>query len=143
VTIIEGLLGEHGAIYPLLQLIEESAESDTLEELKLRTSCLRATLGTHARIEDDILRPVILDLLPKPPEGPTDHEIIEAGLMEVLQADDLAVARRALLGAIAKTRQHFQVEETVIFGLVNRGLPDTTRRDLAIEWAKARGVTLA
>ncbi len=142
-TIIQGLIGEHAAIYPLLQLIEDSAESDSLDELKLRTSCLRSTLSGHARTEDELLLPVILEHLPKMPSGqPSDHAIIDGGLTQVLEAADPVAARRALLAAVAKTREHFMKEETFVFGIANSKLPAALLEELGVRWAQARGVAL-
>jgi hypothetical protein len=142
-TIIQGLLGEHGAMYPLLEMIENTAPSAGLEELKVRASCLRSTLTTHAGLEDELLRPVILPYLPKPGSGPTDHEVIDAGLAEVLMAADAEDARQALLDTVAKTRKHFLKEETMIFGIAERELTEAHREKLGAEWARRRGVSLS
>lgn len=141
-TIIQGLLGEHGAMYPLLDMIESTAPSAGLEELKVRASCLRSTLTTHADLEDELLKPVILPYLPKTACGPTDHEVIDAGLAEVLIAADAEAARRALLDTVAHTRKHFHKEETIIFGIAERKLTEAHREELGAEWARRRGVSL-
>ena len=59
-TIIQVLLGEHGAKYPLLAQIENTASSADLQELKIEASILHSVLVSHADLEDELLRPVIL-----------------------------------------------------------------------------------
>jgi hemerythrin-like domain-containing protein len=145
-TIIQALLGEHGAMYPLLELIEKTAALADLEELKIRANCLQAILSSHARIEDALLRPFIQQYLP-PPAPPTkgsvtqaDHQVIDEGLARVLRSAEVQEARAALLDTVAKTRRHFLKEETLIFGIAARELPHQHQEQLGAEWARRRGV---
>jgi len=81
--ITQALLGEHGAIYPLFDLIDKTTASAGLAEIKARASSLESALDSHAAIEDELLRPAIQAYLPAPPAAPdgaappTDHEIIQ------------------------------------------------------------------
>ena len=87
--ITHALLGEHGAMHPLLDVIERRASTADLAGLKTQARFLGATLSSHADIEDELLRPAILSYLPKPAPGPdgaippTDHQLINAGLASV------------------------------------------------------------
>jgi hypothetical protein len=141
-TIIQVLLGEHGAMYPLLERIENTASSADLQGLKIQASLLQSTLVSHADIEDALLRPVILKYLPQPAPAadgktaPTDHEIIVGGLAQVLAAVEAQEARRWLLDTVAKTRK----EETIIFGIAGRELSHQRQDELGAEWARMRGV---
>ena len=145
-TIIEALLGEHGAMYPLLDLIEKTAAFANLEELKIQANCLQSTLSSHARIEDALLRPFIRQYLPQPAPAPdgsavqTDHELIDEGLARVLRSAEVQEARAALLDTVAKTRKHFLKEETIIFGIAGRELSRQRQEQLGAEWARWRGV---
>jgi hemerythrin-like domain-containing protein len=145
-TIIQVLLGEHGAMYPLLERIENTASSADLQGLKIQASLLQSTLVSHADIEDALLRPVILKYLPQPAPAadgktaPTDHEIIVGGLAQVLAAVEAQEARRWLLDTVAKTRKHFLKEETIIFGIAGRELSHQRQDELGAEWARMRGV---
>ena len=145
-TIIQVLLGEHGAMYPLLARIEKTASSADLQELKIEASILHSVLISHADLEDELLRPVILQYLPQPVQAadgstaPTDHEIIGDGLSQVLAADDDRDARRSLLDTVAKTRKHFLKEETIIFVIAGRELCHQRQNELGAEWARRRGV---
>ena len=144
--IIQALLGEHGAMYPLLEQIEETASSAGLEELKVRASCLRSTLTSHAEIEDELLRPAIQQYLPQPVAASdgtivaTDHEVIGAGLSRVLASAEAGEARQLLLDTVAKTRKHFLKEETIIFGIAARELSQQFQEELGAQWARRRGV---
>lgn len=145
-TIIQVLLGEHGAMYPLLRRIEETAPSTDLQGLKLQASLLESSLVSHADLEDELLRPLILRYLPQPTTAPdgspakTDHDIIRAGFASVLTACEEGEARRFLLDTIAKTRKHFLKEESVIFRIAVRELSSQHQTDLASQWAQRRGV---
>jgi len=135
-------------MYPLLDLIEKTAPAAGLPELKLRAAFLQSTLSTHAAIEDAVLRPLIQRYLPQPPpaadgEVPaTDHQVIDAGLARVLAAGTVEEARGALLDTVAKTRRHFEKEETLIFGIAERELSAEVQERLGAEWAARRGVYL-
>ncbi|MBV6433075.1 MAG: hypothetical protein IANPNBLG_03245 [Bryobacteraceae bacterium] len=147
--ITQALLGEHGAIYPLLELIERTSASASLEELKIRAGCLRSALGSHANLEDELLVPAIRSFLPAPPlsgngaPAPSDHQVIDACLTRVLSTPQVEEARQSLLDAVAETRKHFLKEETVIFQLAARELPMERQEELGAEWARRRGVRLS
>ena len=68
--IIQALLGEHGAMYPLLDLIEKTSGEASLDQLKTQAGLLRSTLVSHADLEDPLLRPAILAHLPPANGGP-------------------------------------------------------------------------
>ncbi|MCB1021558.1 MAG: hemerythrin domain-containing protein [Bryobacterales bacterium] len=144
-TITQALRGEHGAINPLLDLIESEEASASLETLQAFTRMLTATLLTHAGIEDDVLRPSIIDYLPTPPGGPTalsDHERIARLVGRAKAASTASEAGDALRAAIAETRLHFKKEEAKIFPIAERQLSESTQRRLAEQWAQIRGVDL-
>lgn len=147
--ILHALLGEHGALYPLLTLIENTAAAAGLEQLHAQADCLRSTLGSHADLEDELLRPAIQKYLPPPPVTPdgnpaaTDHEVIGEGLSAVIASRDAGHARRLLLETVAKTRKHFHKEETIIFRIAARELTFDDQERLGAEWARRRGVCAA
>jgi len=147
--ITEALLGEHGAMNPLLDLIAQTTPGADLVELKTRALCLRSALSSHAKIEDELLRPAIQPWLP--PSAPaadgtaalTDHEVIEAGLDRVLVSTGLEEARESLVETLTKTRAHFRKEETIIFRIAARQLAQEFQEQLGAEWARRRGITLS
>jgi hemerythrin-like domain-containing protein len=147
VKITHALLGEHGAIRPLLDFIEQSASDATVEQIKLQVRLLQSTLVSHASIEDALLRPAIERYLPRPSAGsgeplPSDHEIIRSGLDDVLACPDRECARTLLLATVAATRKHFQKEEKTVFGIAERELTEQEQERLGAEWATMRCVLL-
>jgi len=142
IKITQALLGEHGAMYPMLDLIEQTAPCADLSAIGTLVACLQSILGSHAAIEDDLLRPAIQAWLP-PPINPTDHQVIAAGLASALASTETEEARCRLLATIAKTRAHFLKEETSIFVIAARELPPEEQEKLGAEWAGLRGVSLA
>jgi hemerythrin-like domain-containing protein len=141
-NIVQALRGEHGAMYPLLELIETTASCAPLEELRMRITCLKSILISHAELEESVLRPAIERYLPSPAtSGPTDHDIIRTGLDQVMQAAE-DEARSLLLETMAFTRKHFRKEETVIFGIAERELSRNLQEQLGAEWATRRGVVI-
>lgn len=99
-------------------------------------------------MEDELLRPVILQYLPQAAPAadgstaPRDHQIIGAGLAEVLAAVEVEKARRLLVDTVAKTRKHFLKEETIIFAIARRELSHQCQDELGAEWARRRGVSV-
>jgi hemerythrin-like domain-containing protein len=140
--ITDALLGEHGAIYPLLDLLEKTLPDGDLAGAVTRAACLHSALITHAAIEDAVLRPAIQKFLPPPPSQ-TDHEVIEQALLRVMSATDRDEAMRLLRDALARTRKHFHKEETVIFPLAERELSADELDRLGDEWAARRRVNLS
>ena len=144
-TIIQVLLGEHGAMYPLFERIEKTAEAADLTGLRLQASLLEAILISHADLEDALLRPEIRQFLPPAvttADGtpvPTDHELIRAGLADAFTAANEQEARRCLLDTVAQTRKHFLKEESTIFTIALRELSSQRQKELAAEWARRRG----
>ncbi|MEP6715078.1 MAG: hemerythrin domain-containing protein [Terriglobia bacterium] len=134
------LLGEHGAMYPLLDLIEARAPWAGLDVTRCLAACLEATLISHACIEEEILTPAVSPHLPPAKPGPTDHDIIRDLLNSAIAATDPAKARKLLLMTVAETRKHFEKEETAIFPVAARELTRQVQEELGSMWAFKRGV---
>jgi hemerythrin-like domain-containing protein len=146
--IIHALLGEHGAMYPLLDLLEKQVSAAGLDIIKAQASLLESTLISHANIEDALLRPAIQEHLPPLARNadstlaPTDHEVIGAGVRAVVAAQTVGDARRLLLDTLHKTRKHFAKEEQVIFRIADRELTEEVQNRLGAEWAARRTIGL-
>ncbi len=146
--ITHALLGEHGAIYPLLDLVEETGATAGLVEIKTQARLLHAALISHADIEDALLRPAIESYLPRPapaPDGsisPTDHQAIGAGLRSVIEAGNAEQARRLLTDTVFMIRKHFKKEEKIIFAIAERQLSAEFQDELGARWAALRKLTV-
>src|SRR4051794_31570722 len=140
-NIVQALLGEHGAIYPLLDRIETGIDSGSIDELKFHVRMLQSTLVSHAEIEETVLRPAIVGFLPPAADGPTDHDIIRQSLDSVVSGCDDRDVRRVLAETLAFTRKHFRKEETQLFRIASRELSEEAQHNLGRVWAAQRGVT--
>ena len=140
-TIIEALLGEHAALHPLFDRIEVLAQNADLPELKIHADLLESTLISQADLEDSLLGPQIQPYLPSA-TGPTDHDEIRAGLKRVGAAACADDARRYLFETLARTRRHFRKEESTAFVFARRKSSSALQEQLAVEWARIRGVSV-
>ncbi len=147
-NIIDGLLGEHGAMYPQFDFLEQTLpEVSSTGEIKAQAELLGAILQSHSAVEDDLLFAALE--LPLGAESPAlvgmrmMHEDIDRGLEELRRAEDVAGARDALLGVIGLARQHFLGEEESLFPTARRVLDRDTLDRLGALWAGRRGVTAA
>ncbi len=144
----DALKGEHGAMYPLLAFLRVRTLHASLEEVKTLAACLGAVLVSHADIEDEVLRPPIEGHLPVPAPnadgspGLTDHQVIRGLLQAVAEATEVVEARRLLQETVTDTYKHFEKEETKIFTIAEREMPEDLQFDLGSQWAARRGVRL-
>ncbi len=144
----DALKGEHGAMYPLLAFIRARTGDATIGEVRVLAGCLESVLISHADIEDAILRPPIeehLPVLPPNPDGtpgPTDHQVIRRLLTGALTATSVEEARSFLQQTVTDTYKHFEKEETKIFAIAEREIPEPAHTELGLVWASRRGVRM-
>jgi hemerythrin-like domain-containing protein len=67
-----------------------------------------------------------------------EHEEIEEALTQALAAKTLKEAKRILLGAMAKCRDHFDKEERIVFPMAERVLKAKTLKELGEAWLRRR-----
>lgn len=146
-NIIDVLLGEHGAMYPQFDLLEQTLpEVSSTSEIKVQAELLAAVVQSHSAMEDDLLFAALE--LPLGAESPAlvgmrmMHEDIDRGFEELRRAEDVVVARDAVLGVIGLARQHFLGEEESLFPTARRVLDHDTLDRLGAIWAERRGVTV-
>lgn len=141
------LLGEHGAIAALFARSEQLLESSpNLDGARPIVECLAAVLASHAKLEDDLLFPILEPHLPH--QGPLgvmrrEHEQIEMALEDALNADDVPALTDAVHEVIELARSHFAKEENVLFPMAEQFVPAQTLEELGQSWAKRRQVTVA
>lgn len=144
-TIIDALLGEHGAIYALLDHLE--AALDGLQDLRLvqeQTALLAAALASHAAVEDALLFEPALDAggAPTFQVMEQEHRGIEALIEQAGHAHDLDTARSALQDAMSLARDHFAREEHMAFPMARDALGREALTELGRSWAERRHVSL-
>jgi hemerythrin-like domain-containing protein len=144
--LIDLLLGEHGCILALIRHQERRLPAMRLRELKECGAALEAVLQAHAVEEDQLL----FGALGHVPDGVRgtleamygEHQEMRA-LLGRLATQRQAVRARALLARLMElAREHFAVEERVLFGLVREWIGPDRLRQLGHEYAKRRGMQL-
>jgi len=146
VKLTDALLGEHGAFYAQFGRLEETLpHAGSVAEVREQAALLAAALVTHAKLEDallfDRMRSAGADagLLDTMVE---EHTEIAGMLTRAQGTQDLAVARRELLDAVALAREHFGKEERLAFPMAERTLGAAALTDLGAAWSERRDVFL-
>lgn len=116
----------------------------SLRELQECGAALEAVLQAHA-VEEDQLLFGSLGELPAAARGTLEamygeHQEMRA-LLEDLRKQRQAVRARALLARLMElAREHFAVEERVLFGLVREWITSDRLRELGSQYARRRGM---
>jgi len=144
VGLIELLLGEHGCILALLRSMEQRLSSMGLAELKGCGAALEAILQAHA-VEEDQLLFASLDHAPPALEKALEamygeHEEMRRLLEELHTVRQSGRARSLLRRLMDLVREHFAVEERLLFGLVRERISEDRLRELGRRYARRRGV---
>lgn len=145
--LIDLLLGEHGCLLSLFRHVEMRLASMNLKEIQSSGETIEALLMVHALEEDQLLFHAL------PVEQGGVRETLEAMfqehneqrrmLDELKEMSEPARARGQLARLIELTREHFAVEERVLFGLAKRVLDEDRRSELGAEYARRRGLSSA
>ncbi len=144
--LVDLLLGEHGCILALMQHQERRLSSMTLRELKECGAALEAVLQAHA-IEEDQLLFGALGELPAAVRSTLEamygeHQEMRGLLDDLKRERQAAHARAALARLMELAREHFAVEERVLFDLVRQWLGPERLRELGLQYARRRGLQL-
>lgn len=139
--ITDALIGEHAVIYPLLDELARCA-FETAGEARGQARVLTAALGSHARIEDELLFDPLEQHLGSG-AGPLaamrqEHDEIEAMLARLCEIEEPVEARTTATRVTAVARDHFAKEEQVLFPMADQVLDETELGELGAEWARRR-----
>ena len=139
-TVTDALIGEHGVIYPLLDHL--TSGSFAAEEARALAAFLAAGLGTHARIEDELVF-VPLERHLGPNGGPiavmrAEHDEVEGTLERLTQVTDVDEARSLAAHLAQVAREHFAKEEQVLFPMAEQLLGEDELRSLGEQWVAQR-----
>lgn len=141
IAVTDALLGEHGAIYPLLAHLEQASFASP-GEARTAAALLQAALATHAHLEDELLFARLEERLGTQ-AGPLavmrlEHDEIEGVLGRLVETEGVIEAK-ALAGRLGElARAHFAKEEQVLFPLAGEILGEERLRELGEEWARRR-----
>lgn len=137
------LIEDHQALCALFTKIEELLPSlNRTTAVKELARQVEGLLRKHAAAEEDL---VLLALAAKPEHQSAadafyqEHQEIDGRLVKVSTTLDFAQARQLLQEAIARSRQHFQYEESFLFPLLERVSERETLFKLGRLWRKQRG----
>jgi iron-sulfur cluster repair protein YtfE (RIC family) len=144
--LIDALLGEHGAFNALFDAIENMAGTgQELAQIESATMILAAELESHARLEEELLFPVLKPYLTNDEligELHAEHLAIQDGLERIQNAEDIREAVEAMVETLAVARSHFRKEEEVLYPMARRVLNEETQSQLGDAWAVARSVKI-
>ena len=145
-NIIPAFLGEHAVIYSLLDKIERKKKEWSPDETRLAVIVLASALESHAVLEEDLLFKELEPHLGLG-HGPlgvmlAEHELIEATLarLALASAEEIVPLVEQL---IKTTREHFDKEESVLFGLAEKWLTAEMLEELGSQWARRRSVDVS
>jgi hypothetical protein len=145
--LIDLLLGEHGCILALMRHEERRLPSMSLRELKECGAAMEAVLQAHAVEEDQLLFGALGDVPPAVRATLEamfgEHQEMRA-LLDELKTIRHALRARSLLARLFElAREHFAVEERVLFGLVRQWLAPEQLLQLGQEYARRRGLQIS
>lgn len=138
------LVGEHASLLSLFNGLENRLPSMSLEELRNAAEWIECLMRNHAVDEDTLL----FNALPAAQRGVGDtleamhqeHEEQRALLEELREAQEAPFARMRMRMLIELSREHFAVEERVLFGLAKSILGPERLGELGCEFCRRRGI---
>jgi len=138
------LVGEHAAILALFRGLEQRLPSMSLEETRNAAEWVECLMRNHAVEEDSLL----FSALPQAQRGVADtleamhieheeHRMLLEGMHDI---SDAALARSQIRRLMEMTREHFAVEERVLFGVARELLGAGRLSELGNEFCRRRGI---
>ncbi len=136
------LLAEHIVFHNVFDHIERVLPTlKTAGEVRALAALLESLLHNHSHTEDDlVLAPLehCLEQMGQRDSFEYEHHEIDANLLRVRSAKQVAEARRLLLHAVTYSRKHFDREERIVFPLAEKVLKRETLSHLGKAWMKQR-----
>ena len=144
--ITDVLRAEHAVFHNLFDHIEAVLpRTRTVAEVKSLATVVTTLLAPHTKTEDDLFMEPLehcFDQIGQQETFHDEHKLIDAELAKVMQARDLKPARQILLRAVARSREHFDKEERIVFPLAERILKAKTLGELGETWLRRREVAV-
>jgi hemerythrin-like domain-containing protein len=139
-NITEALIAEHNIFMTVFDQIERVLPSlSTQAEVRTMANIVEGLLEGHAKTETDVAYLALDHVLAQQGELKRmhqDHREIDDRLREVQTAKTCAEARDLLKAALLASRDHFQLEERLVFPLMERVLRRETLAELGQGWLK-------
>ncbi len=140
--ITDVLRAEHAVFHNLFDHIEATVPGlKTLAEVKALAAVVVTLHEPHARTEDDLFMEPLehyFDQIGQQETFHEEHKQIEEALAQALAAKSVKEAKRILVEAMAKCRDHFDKEERIVFPMAERVLKAKTLKELGEAWLRRR-----
>lgn len=136
-SITDLLLRDHQSFYQQFDALEAALQMPTQRELRDQLAKLGDSIGTHARLEDDLLFSTLEPFIGL--GGPlavmrSEHEEIERILGE-LQDESGPVKTRDLVPQLLEVAlQHFRKEEMILFPMSEQVLDQAALEELGVQF---------
>lgn len=134
------LLAEHIVFHQVFDHLErELPNMKTVSEVRTLAALLESLLRDHSHTEDElVLAPLehCLEQMGQRDSFEHEHHEIDASLLRVRDAKQVAEARRLLQRAVAYSRKHFDREERIVFPLAEKVMKRETLTQLGRAWIK-------
>ncbi len=141
----DALLGEHALIYELFDYVRDTIlKSDDIRDIHGAVAVVERLLGSHARIEEDLLFTRLEPHLGQ--MGPlavmrAEHRGID-DLLEAARRETDVTALKSVIGRLLELAYgHFQKEERMLFAMARQCLGEATLTEMGDEWAARRNVS--
>ena len=143
--LIDLLLGEHASLLTLFRYYENNLATLDVSGVRAAGAVMEALLMAHAIDEDGLL----FNAMPAGQGGVREtldamcgeHNELRQLLEELPSIEDLTRARGQVRRVLELAREHFAVEERILFGLARQVLPQETLATLGGEFARRRGLS--
>jgi hemerythrin-like domain-containing protein len=136
------LLAEHIVFHQVFDHIERVLpDVKTLGEVKALADLMEQLLLAHSRTEEELVFAPLehcLEQIGQRDSFEQEHHEIDANLVRVRQARQLAEGRRLLQRAVVYSRKHFDREERIVFPLAEKVMKRETLSQLGKVWMKQR-----
>ena len=141
-NILDGLLGEHAALLTLFEHLEQIAAHMDLDRLHETGALLERVVMVHSMAEDRYL----FDAVTASEGGlrgallamRSEHKQLAHELDQLRATSSEAAARGCLRGIFESAREHFEVEERVLFPLAARQISREKLEELGLDWKRRR-----
>jgi len=146
-NLIDALLGEHAALYALFDHVQRFVAGWDLAQAKQAGSMLESVLALHAQFEDELLFDTLVpekaSLAETLAAMRAEHRHIASSLSTLQEVEEEHNGRLLLRHVVELAREHFAVEERVLFSLAEQDLGPAMLNELGNRWAKARQLRIA
>lgn len=136
--ITDALVAEHTIFLGVFDQIERVLPSlTTFQEIRTMARIAEGLLRGHACRETDLAYIALDHLLDHKGELDRmhhDHAELDARLKQVHATRTSAEAKRLLKASLAATREHFRLEEELLFPLLEQSLEPETLEELGRKW---------